>query len=90
MIAGTTAFISGGWLPESVRGTESHQLFHMTDWFATLLGPGVANGNVAPGPGKTLDSIDQWPKLVSGAAGADPRCSTFESTLGSGLAPFLV
>ena len=45
----------------------------MTDWFATLLGPGVANANAAPGPGKTLDSIDQWPKLVSGAAGANPR-----------------
>ena len=27
----TTAFVSGGWLPESVRGTESHQLWHMTD-----------------------------------------------------------
>lgn len=97
-------------MPESVRGTESQQLWHMTgtttdrthartgyinqtqflpghatnshsersvkgccitvfvriDWFATLLGPGVANGNVAAAAGKTLDSVDQWPKLVSG------------------------
>ena len=62
----TIAFVSGGWLPESARGRDSHQLWHVTDWFGTLLGRGVANApNVAAAPGKQLDSIDQWPKLVS-------------------------
>ena len=41
-------------------------------WFATLLGPGVANAEVAAAPGKSLDSIDQWSRLVSGG-GENPR-----------------
>ena len=28
----TAAFVSGGFLPQSVRGTVSHEMIHVTDW----------------------------------------------------------
>jgi len=35
--ARTVAFVSGGHLPESARGTEMEKVMHITDWHGTLL-----------------------------------------------------
>eukprot|EP00911_Craspedida_sp_UC1_P000317 UC1_evm1s242 len=69
------AFVSGGFLPESVRGTKLGEMIHIADWYATFCGlAGVdptdhtaAKYNLPP-----IDSIDMWP-LISGAVNASPR-----------------
>lgn len=49
-------FVHGNLLNQSVQGTVSRELLHVTDWFPTLvnLAGGDFNGT------KRLDGYDQW------------------------------
>lgn len=70
------AFVSGGLVPESVRGTKQTGLMAAWDWFATIAGlAGVQDitdrrGEAAGLP--PVDSLDMWP-LLSGQAAESPR-----------------
>ena len=69
------AFVSGGFLPPSVRGTKQSGLTAGWDWFATFAGlagvdPTDHKANAAGLP--PTDSIDLWP-LLSGRTSASPR-----------------
>ncbi len=76
------AWVNGGLLPDSVRGSTIQSLIHVADWYATICGlanvdPHDSSAATAGLPG--LDSIDQWPILSQGgagvAAGSGPRKS---------------
>ncbi|XP_072174489.1 arylsulfatase B-like [Diadema setosum] len=60
-------FITGPQVPAAVRGTESRQFMHISDWFPTLI-RGIAGGNTS---GLKLDSYDMWDTLMKG--GPSPR-----------------
>eukprot|EP00936_MAST-01D_sp_MAST-1D-sp1_P002924 g2924.t1 len=61
------AFISGGFVPRSLRGSVNHAYVHACDWYATLCGlagidpqdPHPAATGIPP-----IDSVDQWPTLL--------------------------
>ena len=53
-------------IPPPRRGTESHALLHVTDWFPTLLKMAGYPGDPSQG-GKPLDGVDMWSGLVAGA-----------------------
>ena len=54
-------FVHSPLLPAGVRGTESHSLYHVTDWLPTIVGAagGSTSGNLA------LDGHDIWQSLAS-------------------------
>ena len=60
------AFISGGFLPPSLRGGINHGYIHAADWYATLCGlVGVdPSDNVGDGV-PPIDSIDQWSTILT-------------------------
>ena len=73
------AFVSGGLLPQQMRGRRTTSLMHLTDWYATFCGlAGVDAGDdvvVVDGDGvsssmPSIDSIDQWPVLSGATSGA--------------------
>ena len=74
------AMISGGFLPEAVRGTTvdgERSYVHICDWYATfarLAGVDAADGAVdAAGRAlPSIDSLDVW-DFLSGATAASPR-----------------
>lgn len=59
------AFISGGGLPSTVRGSQFSGLAHVTDWYATVAAFGdvelPSDTGTAP-----LDSVDLWGALSGG------------------------
>ncbi len=69
------AFVSGGFLPQSVRGTKNEGYIHLADWYGTLCGlagvdptdTAAAKANLPP-----VDSMDMWP-LLSGQNNTSPR-----------------
>ena len=60
------AFVSGGALPEPMRGGRTNAMIPLADWYATFCGlAGVSASDVkavAAGLGD-VDSVDQWPVL---------------------------
>jgi arylsulfatase A-like enzyme len=65
------AFVSGGFLPISRRGTVSDELYHVTDWLPTIL---------AAADGTQLDGVDgknAWPSMSQGKA--SPRTEVIYS-----------
>lgn len=62
------AFVSGGYLPEKMRGQKTEEYVHIADWYATFCSlagvdptdEAAAKANLPP-----IDSIDMWP-LLSG------------------------
>eukprot|EP00037_Helgoeca_nana_P013108 m.120372 g.120372 ORF g.120372 m.120372 type:complete len:457 (-) comp21838_c0_seq6:19-1389(-) len=74
----TAAFVSGGLLPMSVRGTVLNEMIHVCDWYRTfgvLAGVLPSSGTIRGASGSgvpTVDGLDMWP-LVSGANGTSPR-----------------
>jgi len=69
------AFVSGGMLPESVRGTRSEALTAAWDWYATLAGlAGVSptDERAAAAGLPPVDSHDLWP-LLAGFNATSPR-----------------
>ena len=70
------AFLSGGYLPASARGTVSHALVTVADHYLTLcVRAGLtaaacrADEQAAAGGLPPVDSLDYWPVVVDGAAG---------------------
>ena len=71
-------FVSGAGLADSVRGTVSHELMHVTDWLPTLAAgaagvPVNASGRPCPTCNRSvapLDGVNQWPMLSLGAPSA--------------------
>lgn len=76
------SFVSGGFLPESVRGTKLEEYVHVTDWYSTfahLAGVDPTDpskvGTRSDGTRFDLppiDSINLWP-VISGAVEKSPR-----------------
>ena len=69
------AFVSGGFLPSTMRGKKTEGYVHLADWYATFCGlAGVdptdllaASAGLPP-----IDSLDMWP-LISGQNSTSPR-----------------
>ena len=61
------AFLSGGFLPPSLRGGVNRAYMHAADWYATLCGlAGVdPTDTTAGGAVPPIDSIDQWPTILT-------------------------
>ncbi|XP_070570862.1 arylsulfatase B-like [Ptychodera flava] len=57
-------FVTSHLLDKSVRGSENHELMHITDWFPTFVH--LAGGN-SKGT-KPLDGINQWDMLSKGSS----------------------
>ena len=67
------AFVSGGLVPSSLRGTRTPLRMHIVDWFPTLCKlAGVSVGNKSPSPPRPLNAStpaadiwgeDSWPEL---------------------------
>lgn len=62
------ALVSGGVLPDKIRGTELKDYFHIADWYATfaaVAGVDVNDDVAAQFNLPAVDSVNQWP-LLSG------------------------
>lgn len=69
------AFVSGGVIPEAVRGTKLDGMIHIADWYGTLCGlAGVSPYDewAAESNLPAVDSVDVWP-MISGANLTSPR-----------------
>lgn len=71
------AFMSGGFLPESLHGTSNTGLISVADMYSTLIG--LAGGSTADPladgadpPVPPVESLDMWP-FLSGKVRASPR-----------------
>ncbi len=71
----SAAFVSGGFLPDSVRGTISDGLVGAWDWYATfaaLAGADPTDNKASAAGLPPIDSLNVWP-LVSGQNTTSPR-----------------
>lgn len=76
------AFLSGGYLPASLRGTTQPGLIHIADWWSTLAAlvnvpdddPVAAAAGLPP-----PDSINMWPMIAGGATAAATSSSSSSS-----------
>lgn len=70
------AFLSGGFLPDSLRGTHSGDKFvHISDWYATfasLAGVDPTDDAWFEGEVRPVDSVNVWP-LLTGENATQPR-----------------
>ena len=69
------AFVSGGFLPEKMRGKKTEGYIHLADWYGTFCGlAGVDPTDEAAAAAKLppVDSLDMWP-LISGENTTSPR-----------------
>ena len=71
----TLGFVSGGYLPTSVRGTQQEGVVHLADWYGTFCAMGGVDpyDPVAAAAGlPPVQSVNVWP-LISGANTTWPR-----------------
>ena len=69
------AFVSGGYLPEVMRGKKCEEYIHISDWYATfcaLAGVDPTDEAAAKAKLPPIDSLNMWP-LISGANSTSPR-----------------
>ena len=69
------AFVSGGYLPEKMRGQKTEGYIHVADWYATFCGIAGVNPKderAAKAKLPPIDSLDMWP-LISGQNTTSPR-----------------
>lgn len=70
------AFVTGGLLPEAVRGTKQTGMMAAWDWFATIAGlagvKDITDHRAAKAGLPPVDSFDMWP-LISGRVSQSPR-----------------
>ena len=69
------AFVSGGYLPESMRGQKTDGYIHIADWYATfcsLAGVDPKDEQAAKVNLPPIDSLNVWP-LISGQNTTSPR-----------------
>ena len=67
--------VSGGYLPEKMRGQKTDGYIHLTDWYATfcsLAGVDPTDEKAAKAKLPPIDSMDMWP-LISGENSTSPR-----------------
>ena len=65
-----TSFLTGGVVPQELRGTSNHAIMHVADWYPTLcnlVGVSPLDTVMMNGTERTIDGIDVWPLLLSGA-----------------------
>eukprot|EP00049_Salpingoeca_infusionum_P001522 m.48939 g.48939 ORF g.48939 m.48939 type:complete len:549 (+) comp11071_c0_seq2:65-1711(+) len=82
------AFVSGGFVPESLRGTRQEGIVHVADWYATfaaLAGVDPTDHTAAASGLPPIDSLNMWP-FLSGQEKTSPRTDILisDSTLISG------
>ena len=82
------AFVSGGYLPESMRGKKTEGYIHIADWYATfcsLAGVDPTDQKAAKANLPPIDSMNMWP-MISGQNSTSPRVEipVTNSTLISG------
>ena len=71
-------FVSGGYLPEDMRGTMTDEYIHLADWYATfsnLAGVDPTDELAASFGLPEIDSLDMWP-LISGQVSTSPHMCT--------------
>ena len=69
------AFVSGGFLPEKMRGKKTEGYIHLADWYATfsaLAGVDPTDERAAAAKLPPIDSLNMWP-LISGQNSTSPR-----------------
>ena len=69
------AFVSGGYLPENMRGKKTEGYIHIADWYATfcsLAGVDPTDKKAAKVNLPPIDSLNMWP-LISGQNSTSPR-----------------
>ena len=69
------AFVSGGFLPEAMRGKKTEGYIHLADWYGTfcgLAGVDPTDTKAAAADLPPVDSMDMWP-LISGQNSTSPR-----------------
>ena len=69
------AFVSGGYLPDDMRGMKTDEYIHLADWYATfsnLAGVDPTDEAAALAGLPEIDSLDMWP-LISGQVSTSPR-----------------
>ena len=69
------AFVSGGFLPEKMRGQKTEAYIHIADWFSTfcnLAGVDPTDEVAAAANLPPIDSINMWP-LISGVSSTSMR-----------------
>ena len=75
------AFVSGGFLPEKMRGQKTEGYIHLADWYGTFCGLAGVNKmdeRAAAAKLPAVDSLDMWP-LISGENSTSPRTEIFAS-----------
>jgi len=70
------AFMSGGFLPDVVRGSKQEEMIHIADWYRTLA-EGIAGVDPTDSQAQEsglppIDSLNMWP-LLSGQSSDNPR-----------------
>ena len=66
----TNAFVAGGWLPESLRGTRHQGVVSIADWYATfsfLAGVSAEDARAEAAGLPAVDSIPQWNAIRDGS-----------------------
>ena len=64
------AFVSGGFIPAHLRGTENSAFMHVADWYPTLCvlaGVSPTDSVMFAGKIRPIDGIDAWPTLMGTA-----------------------
>jgi arylsulfatase A-like enzyme len=63
------AFVSGGILPDAVRGSISHELYHVTDWLPTIVDV-ASRGTVVvkKNGGQMIDGMNIWKSISTGTS----------------------
>ena len=75
------AFVSGGFLPEKMRGQKTEGYIHLADWYGTfcgLAGVDPTDKKAAAAKLPPVDSLDMWP-LISGENSTSPRTDVHAS-----------
>lgn len=71
----SNAFVSGGFLPPAVRGSQIDGVMHIADWYATfcaLAGVDPTDKEAAAAGLPPIDSLNMWP-MLSGTNATSPR-----------------
>ena len=69
------AFVSGGYLPQNMRGKKTEGKIHLADWYSTfchLAGVDPTDERAAEANLPPIDSMNMWP-LISGQTTVSPR-----------------
>ena len=69
------AFVSGGYLPEKMRGQKTDGYIHLADWYGTfcaIAGVDPTDEKAAKAKLPPVDSYNMWP-LISGETDTSPR-----------------